>query len=203
MAWKMSGTYLANCHCRLVCPCPVDGVPTGPDDTCKGAGVFHIESGNADDLDLSGIDVALINYFPSNISAGNIDVGVVIDDGASDEQFSALERIFKGEEGGPFGELSGLFGKWLGAERGAVSFTGGDTPSMTVGDSSTTFEPLVAADGSHTTVKGAAFGFAPEFRIGRARGHVSALGLDYEGDYGETADFEFSSEQAEDAPIGR
>lgn len=72
MAWNMSGTYAASCHCRLVCPCPVDGKPTGPGDTCRGAGVFHVASGNLDDTDLSGIDVALVNEFPSNISAGDI-----------------------------------------------------------------------------------------------------------------------------------
>jgi hypothetical protein len=203
MAWTISGTYAANCSCRLICPCPVDGTPTGPGDKCHGVGVFSIAKGSSDDLDLSGVNVGLVNRFPSNISAGNIEVGIVVDEGASDEQFSALERIFKGEEGGPFGELSALFGNWLGAERAAVTFSGGDTPSFSIGDSSATFEPLVGPDGSHTTVKGAAFGFAPEFRVGRGPGHMSALGVEFDGSYGETADFEFSSEQAEDAPKGR
>ena len=203
MAWRMSGTYLANCSCRLVCPCPVDGTPTGPNDECDGAGVFHIDQGEIDDVDLSGVDVALINNFPSNISAGNIKVGIIVSDAASDEQADALERIFKGEEGGPFGDLSALYGEWLGTERGPVSFSGGDQPSFQIGDASVSFDPLVAPDGSHTTVKGAAFGFAPEFRIGRGNGSVSALGVQYDGVYGETADFEFSSEQAEEAPKGR
>jgi hypothetical protein len=203
MAWTMSGTYAANCSCRLVCPCPMDGTPTGPDDQCHGAGVFHIADGSLDDTDLSGVDVALINHFPSNISSGNIRVGIVVGQDASDEQMSALERIFKGEEGGPFGELSALYGEWLGAERGAITFSGGDRPSFEIGDASVTFEPFEAPGGGYTTVKGAAFGFAPEFRIGRGKGHVSALGVEYDGDYGETADFEFSSEQAEDAPKAR
>jgi hypothetical protein len=203
MSWSMSGTYAANCSCRLVCPCPVDGTPTGPEDQCDGVGVFHIADGSLDGTDLAGVDVALVNHFPSNISSGNIRVGIVVDDGASDEQTSALERIFKGEEGGPFGELSALYGEWLGTERGAVGFSGGDRPSFELGDASVTFEPLEAPDGTHTTVKGAAFGFAPEFRIGRGKGHVSALGVEYDGDYAETADFEFSSEPAEGAPKAR
>jgi hypothetical protein len=203
MAWNMSGTYAASCSCRLICPCPVDGKPTGPGDECHGTGVFHVASGSLDEVDLSGVNVALVNHFPSNISSGNIRVGIVVDESASDEQSSALERIFKGEEGGPFGELSALYGDWLGTERGTLSFSGGDRPSFGVGDATVTFEPLEAPDGSHTTVKGAAFGFAPEFRVGRGAGHVSALGVEYDGEYGETADFEFSSEQAEDAPKGR
>jgi hypothetical protein len=203
MAYTISGTYVVNCHCRLVCPCPVDGKPTGPGDMCLGAGVFQIKQGNLDDTDLSGIAVGLLNEFPSNISAGNIRVGVVIDQNASDEQASAIERIFKGEEGGPLGDLSALYGEWLGTERGELSVSDGDRPTMTIGGTSVTFEPLEAPDGSHTTVKGAAFGFAPEFRIGRGTGHVSALGIEYDGEYAETADFEFSSEQAAEAPKGR
>src|SRR6266511_4299164 len=50
---------------------------------------------NLDDTDVSGVNVALYNLFPSNLTAGNWKVGLVIDDGASDEQASALERIFK------------------------------------------------------------------------------------------------------------
>jgi hypothetical protein len=203
MAWKMSGTYAASCACRLVCPCPVDGKPTGPDDQCYGAAVFQIADGNLDDVDLSGLNVGLLNHFPSNISSGNIRVGIVVDENASDEQANALERIFKGEEGGPLGELSALYGEWLGTERGALSFSGGDRPSFSIGGTSVTFEPLEAPDGSHTTVKGAAFGFAPEFRIGRGAGHVSALGIEYDGEYAETADYEFSSEQAPEAAKGR
>lgn len=203
MGYRIVGTYAASCHCRLVCPCPVDEKPNGPGDRCLGAGLFHIAEGQLDDVDLSGLDMALVNEFPSNISAGNLKVGIVVDQGASEEQAAALERIVKGEEGGPFGELSGLYGEWLGAERGELSFTSGDRPTFTIGGASSTFEPLIGPDGSHTTVKGAAFGFAPEFRIGHSSGHISALGVEFDADYGETADFEFASDMPEGASIGR
>jgi hypothetical protein len=149
------------------------------------------------------VNVALVNHFPSNISAGDLRIGIIVDEQASEDQASALERIFKGEEGGTFGDLAALYGEWLGAERGAVEFSGGEQPTFSIGEASVTFEPLVAPDGSHTTVKGAAFGFAPEFRIGRGPGHVSALGVEFDGQYAETADYEFSSEQPEGAPRGR
>lgn len=38
-----------------------------------------------------------------------------------------------------------------------------------------TFEPLPGPDGGVTTVKNAMFGFAPEFRIGRAPAHSDLL----------------------------
>jgi hypothetical protein len=150
------------------------------------------------------VNVALYNLFPSNLTAGNWKVGLVIDDGASDEQASALERIFKGEVGGPFGEMAGLFGEFLGTERDSVTYSDGDTPSASIGSSSeTTFEPREGPDGSPTTVKGAMFGFAPEYKIGKGSGKSDRFGLSFDPNYAEAADFEFSSEQPEEAPAGR
>jgi hypothetical protein len=205
MAWRISGTYVASCNCNVICPCPMDGPPHSDDGQCRGVLVFHIAEGTLDDTDLSNINVGFTNYWPSNVSAGNWKIGIVVDDSASDEQTNALERIFKGEEGGPFGDFAALTDEWLGTERGSVTFSDGDTPSGSIGDSSFTFEPLQGPEGSgtQTTVKNAAFGFAPEFRVGKAPGHVSVLGQEFDAIYGETADYEFSSEPAAGAATGR
>ena len=204
MAYRLSGSYAASCSCNLICPCPVDGTPTGPDGECKGFLVFSVKDGNLDDLDVSGVNFALYNHFPSNLTAGNWKVAIVIDNGASDEQAQAIETIVKGEAGGPFGDLSNFYGEVLGIERDDVTFSDGVRPSASVGSSSeVTFEPLEGPDGSPTTVKGAMFGFAPEYRIGHGPGKSDRFGLSYEPVYAETADFEFSTEQAADAPAGR
>ncbi len=205
MAWKISGTYVANCSCNLICPCPVDGPPTSPDGQCRGQGVFSIAEGSLDDTDLSGVNVGLVNLFPSNLTSGGWKLGIVVDDGASDEQADALERIFKGDEGGPFADFAGLTDEWLGMERAKVTFSDGDRPSASIGDSSYTFEPLAGPEGSdtHTSVSNAMFGFAQEYRIGRAPGKMSNHGIEFDAIYGETADYEFASEQAEGAPVGR
>src|SRR5437763_10428022 len=126
MAWQMSGTYLATCDCQLLCPCPVDDPPTAPGGACHGVAVFHVGDGSLDDTDLSGTTFAFANIFPSNLTAGNWTFGVVIDESASDEQAQALERILHGEEGGPFADFAPLFGEWLGAQRGRVTFSNGD-----------------------------------------------------------------------------
>jgi hypothetical protein len=167
--------------------------------------VFQIADGNLDDTDLSGVNLGLVNLFPSNLTAGNWKLGIVVDESASDDQASALERIVKGEEGGVFEQFAALTDEWLGMERGPVTFSNGDKPSGSIGDSSFTFEPLAGPEGSdtQTTVKNAAFGFAPEFRVGHAPGKMSALGLDFDAVYGETADYEFSSEMPEGAAPGR
>ena len=204
MAWRMTGTYVANCSCQLICPCPTDNPPTGPGGECRGVAIFHIREGSLDDTDLGGATFAFVNLFPSNLTAGNWKVGIVVDEGASADQAGALERILHGDEGGPFADFAGLFGEWLGVQRARVTFSNGDTPSGAVGESvKFTFEPLPAPGGGHTTVKGAMFGFAPEYRIGKAPGHSDLFGLDFDGVYGETADFEFASQMAEEAPKGR
>lgn len=205
MAWRISGTYVASCSCNLLCPCPVDGPPTSPDGQCRGVAVFSVADGSLDDTDLSGVNVGLVNNFPSNLTAGGWKLGIVVDEGASDEQAQALERIFHGEEGGPFADFAALTDEWLGMERGPVGFSDGDRPSASIGDNNWTFEPLAGPEGSdaQTTVKNAFFGFAPEFRVGRAPGKMSALGLEFDAIYGETADYEFASEMAEGAPKGR
>lgn len=205
MAWRISGTYLASCTCHLLCPCPVDGPPTSDDGQCHGIAVFQIADGSLEDTDLSGVNLGLVNLFPSNLTSGNWKLGIVVDGNASDEQASALERIVKGEEGGVFEQFAALTDEWLGMERDAVTFSDGDTPSASIGNNSATFEPLAGPEGSNTetTVRNAAFGFAEEFRVGHAPGKVSVFGMDFETIYGETADYEFSSEVPEGAPAGR
>ena len=193
MAWKIAGTYVASCSCNVICPCPVDGIPTGPDNECKGFLVFSVKDGNFDDTDLSGVNVAMGYMAPSNISAGNLKLGIVVDDGASDEQATALERIFKGDEGGMFGEFVPLVGEWLGVERAAISVSDGDEPSARVGDADVVFQAFKAPDGKPVTVSDAPFGFAPTFAVGQSSGSSGALGESFEANYGEAAEFEYTS----------
>jgi hypothetical protein len=168
--------------------------------------VFHVEQGDCDGVDLSGVDIALYNHFPGALTEGNWTVGVVVSDSASDEQLDAVDRIMRGQEGGPFGDLSALYGDYRGTERGSISYSGGDRPSVSV-DGSTEFsfaEPLLGPDGSPTTVKNAAFGFAPEFKVGVGSGRSDRFGLKFDqAHYAETAKFEFASEMGEGAARGR
>ena len=194
MAYRIAGTYVAACNCAGVCPCPVDGAPTGDDGECRGALVFGIKDGNLDDVELAGVNFALYNWFPSNLTAGNWKVGIVVDEGASDEQAQAVEQIVSGDAGGPFGEFKPLIGEYVGMERASVDVT--DNSISVAGKTDITFEPYTGPDGSPTTVKGAMFGFAPEYKIGKASGHSDGFGLPCDAKYGESADFEFSTEMA-------
>lgn len=195
MAYRIAGAYVAACNCATICPCPTDQTPSGPNGECRGTIVFDIREGDLDGVDLGNTKLALYNWFPSNLSAGNWKVGLVIDEGASDDQAKALERIISGQEGGPFGDLAALIGEVVGVERDRVTYSNGDAPSGSVGGSSEfRFEPLRGPDGSPTTVRNAMFGFAPEFQIGRTTGRSDRFGLGFDPSYGEAAEFEFSTE---------
>lgn len=198
MAYRISGSYVGICSCALICPCPVDGRPNDPQGRgeCRGITVFHITEGNLDQTDLSGVDFAFCNLFPSNLTSGNWKVGLVVDQDAGDEAAHAVERILAGQEGGPFADLAPFIGEFMGVERARITYTDGETPSATVeGRSELAFEPHRGVDGTATTVRNAQFGFAPEVRIGRGSGRSEAFGLTFEPVYGEAGDFEFSSEE--------
>jgi len=206
MTYTISGQYLAACSCAVVCGCSVDAQPRDArgGTECRGMAAFHIAEGRLDDTDLAGVDFAFYNLFPSHLTAGDWKVGVVIDSAASEAQADAVGRILAGEEGGALGELAQFIGEFLGTERGEVSIGDGENPSVDVaGHTRLTYEPLLGADGSPTTVKNAMFGFSPEYGIGRADGTSSAFGLTFDADYGEKADFVFSSEPTAGASKGR
>jgi hypothetical protein len=195
MAYTIKGTYVASCNCVGLCPCPVDGTPTAENGQCKGGAAFAITEGNLDDTDLGGVNFALYNFFPANITSGNWKVGIVVDDGASTEQAAAIERIISGEEGGPFAEFKPLIGDYAGMERASIDVSDG---SVTIaGRSEWTFEPFTGPDGSPTVVRGAMFAFAPEYKVGRTTGHSNAFGLEFDSSYGEQAEFVYSTEMPE------
>lgn len=192
MAYRLAGTYVAHCDCMQLCPCAVDGPPTGRDGQCRGLLVHEVKDGNLDGVDLSGVLVAMAYMAPSNISAGNLKIGIVVDGQASDEQAEALGRIFKGEAGGMFGEFAPLFGEWLGVDRADISFSDGEEPSARIGDVEVNFTAFRGGDGGVTTVSNAMFGFAPVFTLGRSSGTSGLFGESFEASYGEAAEFEYS-----------
>ena len=194
MAYLLRGIYLGNCHCHDICPCNVDLRPNGPGGECRGWLVLNIREGHKDDVDLSGQTVALFYTFPDKPSAGNWQIGIIADTEASDEQASALEAIFTGKDGGPWGDFAGLFGNYLGLERAGVTFSDGETPSATVdGHGELTFEPFRDFTGTPTTLVKSAFGMSPNLGLGQGSGHVEAFGISFDSTWGETAEVEFAS----------
>jgi hypothetical protein len=135
VAWSIEGRYFENCSCEVVCPCTAS-LELGADyDSCRVALVFHVDSGEVDGVDVSDRTVVAVAEAPKFMHEGNWRLGVLMDDGASDEQMQALGGVFSGQLGGPMGALAPLIGEQLGAERVPMEFSSENGHhKVTVGD---------------------------------------------------------------------
>jgi hypothetical protein len=167
--------------------------PTGRNGTCTGMLVFHIAEGSYESVDLSGVNVAMMYYSPGKVLDGNLKLGIVVDESASDEQAEALTTIFSGTAGGVFGEFVPLVGEFLPTERAAVTYSDGEKPSASVGGSSITVELMRGANGQPTQISNVLVPFADPYMIGFGSGRVEAMGFSYDSSYGEVAEsFEYA-----------
>jgi hypothetical protein len=96
--WRIVGTYLETCNCDPGCGCNFRGFPSSPEGNCEAFLAHAIERGSYDGLDLSGAKVAWALWWPGPIhdKGGH---GHAYVDSETDEQFDALSRIWRGEEG--------------------------------------------------------------------------------------------------------
>ena len=190
-SWHVSGQYFETCSCDFVCPCILNQMAVRPSrGSCTFAMAMQVERGKFDTISLDGITFILLGYTPEAMGKGNWSVGLVIDERASVEQIGAITAIASGTAGGPMAPLSGLIGKFLGAETAPVRFDGeGVKFSVTAGtlvdmaaegamgiDSSVT-DPMFIGNTGHPV--------SSRLALARAsRSHVQALGLKWDDDTG-------------------
>jgi hypothetical protein len=87
---------------------------------------FHVDQGRYGQVDLNGLNFAVIAYTPGAMGAGNWSVGVITDDRANSDQQQALVAIASGQGGGPMAALGPLVGTFLGAESKPIQFQKSD-----------------------------------------------------------------------------
>ena len=135
-SWQIEGQYYENCDCDFLCPCvpsQMQGRPTNG--SCTFAMAFEIERGRFGDVPLQGIGFMVIGSSPEAMAKGGWSVGLVIDERASQAQRDAITAIASGSEGGPMAALSGLIGKFVGAEFASIAFERDDASwSVRAGD---------------------------------------------------------------------
>jgi hypothetical protein len=123
MAWRLDGSYFENCPCDMVCPCTTSGLTMPADaERCRVVLVFHIDSGEIDGTDVSGLTVAVLADTPQVMADGNWRVGLFMDEAASQEQAEKLGAVFSGQLGGPPEVLSPLFGEMLGIVTAPIEY---------------------------------------------------------------------------------
>lgn len=138
MSWRLRGDYLENCNCEVACPCTVANfaAPATYEEGCKALLGFHIDSGEVDGVDVSGLTVAVVLAdSPQMMIEGGWRVGLVMDEAASPEQTDKLAAVFSGQLGGPMAALAPLLGEFLGVERARMQYEhDGRRRSLAIGD---------------------------------------------------------------------
>jgi len=94
--WYIEGEVYGNCNCAYGCPCQFEALPT--DGTCRGFEVLRIDNGHFEDVDLSGLKIAMFYAWPGPISEGKGELQAVIDENADENQRLALETVLHGKE---------------------------------------------------------------------------------------------------------
>jgi hypothetical protein len=189
MAWHLEGTYIENCNCDVVCPCPASGFSAPADyDRCTVMLAWHIDSGEVDGTDVSDRSVVLVLDSPRQMSEGNWRVGMFMDDKASDEQAEKLGGIFSGQMDGPLANVVPLISENLGMEVASIEHVDdgrrhrvqvGDAIDVEIEDLVSPFDP----DGPLPKLTETKHPANSELTPARAlSARVQGLGIDYSAD---------------------
>src|ERR1041384_5812028 len=89
---------------------------------CKVAIAMRIDKGEKDGVKLDGLSFVLLLHAPKAMAEGNITVGLIVDERASDKQAEAIGAIATGAAGGPMAALGPLVGKVAGVEKRPIRF---------------------------------------------------------------------------------
>ena len=116
----LDGTFLEACSCAGPCPCSVGDDPDGGHcDTVTG---YHIDRGQIQGVDVSGLSLVHVAQIPGNISAGNWRLVIYIDDQATAQQQQAIFDAFGGKLGGPLAELAALISEVVTAQAVPIEY---------------------------------------------------------------------------------
>ena len=121
--WRIEGQYMETCNCTYLCPCITTHLTAPPTEgDCKAAIAMRIDKGARDGVTLDGVAFVAFLHSPGPMAEGNITVGLIIDDKASEQQVEQITAIATGAAGGPMAALAPLVGKFAGVERAPVRF---------------------------------------------------------------------------------
>ncbi|NMG06011.1 DUF1326 domain-containing protein [Brasilonema sp. UFV-L1] len=104
--YELEGQILEACSCNTPCPCWIGEDPDGG--SCDSFIAYHVEQGEIQGLDVSGLTLVKIVYIPGNVLAGNWRAVIYIDAKGTSEQQQALIKVFTGELGGAIADLAKL-----------------------------------------------------------------------------------------------
>lgn len=189
--WKIQGQYMETCNCLFLCPCitsNLSAVPTEGD--CKAAIAMRIDSGEKDGVRLDGLAFVVLLRAPGAMAAGDMTVGVVVDQRADASQTQAIAEIASGAAGGPMAALAPLVSTNAGIEKRPIQFElNGLNASVRAGelvDQTLTGIPSATHPGEPLYIDNTAHPVAGRLGLAKA-GHsrFHAFGIDWDDDSGE------------------
>ena len=135
-SWQITGQYMETCNCTFLCPCAISNLAARPTEgDCKAAVAMRIDKGVKDGVKLDGLSFIVMLHSPGVMGDGNMTVGLIVDDTATDQQLEAISAIATGSAGGPMAALAPLVGRIPGIERRPISFeASGLNRSVRAGD---------------------------------------------------------------------
>ena len=159
--YSLVGTLLEVCSCNVLCPCWIGEDPDGGE--CYGIVAYHVDRGQITGIDVSGRSAVTVNHIPGNILAGDWEVVVLVDDGATTEQRDALVKVFSGQLGGPLADFAQLIGTVKGVESVPISqqVRGGTGTLSIPGIVEAEMEPYRSPLGDVTTLRDSIFSTVP------------------------------------------
>lgn len=189
-SWRISGQYMETCNCALLCPCITSNLAATPTEgDCRAAVTLRIDRGEMDDLPLDGLCFIVMLLSPGPMGAGNMKVGLIVDERATDAQVQAIQAIATGAAGGPMAALAPLVGSVAGLERAPIRFdedglhyavqAGGFVDQACEGLSS------LVAPGQAIGIDNTAHPVNSRLNLARAtRSHMDAFGIRWDDDTG-------------------
>ena len=122
-SWQISGEYMETCNCTMLCPCITSNLSAKPTEgDCKAAVALRIDTGAKDGVALDGLAFIVMMHSPGPMAAGNMTVGLIVDERATEAQVEAITDIATGAAGGPMAALAPLVGRIAGVERRPIRF---------------------------------------------------------------------------------
>jgi hypothetical protein len=122
-SWRIEGQYMETCNCVYLCPCAPSHLTARPTEgECKAAIAMRIDKGEKDGVKLDGLSFIVVMHAPKAMAEGNITVGLIVDERASEKQVEAISAIATGAAGGPMAALGPLVGKVAGVEKSPIRF---------------------------------------------------------------------------------
>ena len=162
MAYEIEGRLLEVCTCNVLCPCWVGEDPDRG--TCDSAFGWHVDGGEIEGIDVSGLTLGLSVHIPGNVLVPKSwKAAVFVDERATPEQEQALLKVFTGQLGGAIADLAGLVGEVVSVERVPITFTVEEGRGrLAIGDvAEAELVPYIGATGKPTVLAETAFSTIP------------------------------------------